>query len=470
MHTADETIDAVVLGGGPAGATAALAMARAGLAVRVCERTRFPRLHLGESFLPRNLMLLRELGLESGMRSLPHVEKRGAEFVFGHGRDGRLFPFSGGLVGDPDEAFSLERAPFDALLLAAARAAGATVSEACGVRRILRLEEGRVLVETDDGERIAARILIDASGQATVVGKHLQTRQVVKDLKRVAYWGHFAGVERRPGIAGGFTRVAMCDEGWFWIIPLDERRDSIGLVMDAAAARQVDLPPGQMLAWGIARCPELRRVTARAVHPAANEVCADFSYSCRPYSGPGYFLAGDAAVFLDPIFSTGVCLAMMGAAEAARGAIAMLRHGSSPRRVRRRYDRYVEQTSAPFFRLVRAYYQHSFRELLVQGSGPFSVHKAALSVLAGSVFPRPAWALRWRLALLLLLMRANRRLPLVPRRERFSLLGDEAAAAAGGERPGLPAAAAGSAAAAAVAAAAPERAAGGTARPAPPGQ
>jgi hypothetical protein len=135
---------------------------------------------------------------------------------------------------------------------------------------------------------------------------------------------------------------------------------------------------------------------------------------------------------VDPIFSTGVCLGMMSAVEAAAGVIAMLCHAAPPARVRRRYNRYVERTSAPFFRMVRAYYEHPFREMFVNGQGPLEVHKAALSVLAGSVFPRPAWAMRWRLWLLYLLKNLSRWLPLVPRREHFSLFGAEAEATAAG--------------------------------------
>ncbi len=432
MSSNQRTYDALVVGGGPGGATAALAMARAGLSVRLCERERFPRFHIGESFLPRNLELICELGLEERLRALPHVEKRGAEFAFGHGRDWQLFPFTGGLVGDPDEAFSTERAAFDAMLLEEARAAGVEVSEGTGVRAIVNLAEGDVRVVTDQDEEIAARVLIDGSGQATLVGRHLGTRQVLSDLKKVAYWGHFEGIERRPGVEGGYTRIVMCDEGWFWVIPLDQRRDSIGLVMDAGESRRAGLPAQQMLAWAVARCPLMRQLTASARPPENNLVCADFSYRCRPFSGPGYFLVGDSATFVDPIFSTGACLAMMSAMEVARNVTQMLRHGAPPEPVRRRYNRFVEQSSTPFFRMVRGYYQHSFRELFVNGTGPLSVHKAALSVLAGSVFPRPVWALRWRLWLLFLFVRANRLLPLVKRRDHFSLFGPEAEATAAG--------------------------------------
>lgn len=422
------TYDAIVIGGGPAGSTAALVMSRAGLRVKLLERTPHPRFHIGESLLPRNMALFHELGLIEALGTVPTVRKLGAEFVLGDGQDPGLFPFSMGLVPGADEAVNLERAPFDAMLLAEARKAGAEVAEGTMLKKVVRLEEGNAEITTDAGETLTGRFLVDATGQSTVLGKHLGLRKTLPDLKKIAYFGHFENVKRRPGDEGGYIVIVMTDDGWFWSIPLNETKTSIGLVMGMERSKSLGIPQDQILAWAIARCPAMRERTAEAVFPTETHVLADFSYRCAPYAGPGYFLIGDAAAFVDPIFSTGVCMGMMTGTEVARGIISILGGKESPARVRRRYRRFIDDSTGVFFRLIRMYYHHSFREMFLTGEGPFQVHRAAMSILAGHVYPRPSWSLRWRFWLLSFFLHANRYLPIAPRREKFSLVTEEPSA------------------------------------------
>jgi flavin-dependent dehydrogenase len=307
------------------------------------------------------------------------------------------------------------------MLLHKAADAGAEIDHGAAVRSIDRLADGDVAVTTSRGEQLAARWLIDASGQSTVVGKHLGLRKMLPHLKKIAFFGHFDHVWRHPGPRGGSPTIVMCDEGWFWLIPLDETRMSIGLVMHLDVARQVGLPNDEMLFWGISRSAVLRERTAHAVFPKELHVAADFSYRCEPFAGPGYFLAGDAATFVDPIFSTGVCLGMMGGSEAGTLVDDLIAGRTTPAAARKRYIRTITVGSSAFFRMVYLYYDHSFRELFLGGGSPMKIHNAVLSVLAGNVFPDVPFTLKWRLWMLSLLVKVHRFFPLATRHKVFSL-------------------------------------------------
>jgi len=440
MNSEVEQFDVLVVGGGPAGATAALRARRRGLTVALVERDQHPRFHIGESFLPRQTTLLRELGLLEKVLRLPHVPKHGASFAMGHEETTTDFWFARGPRGEDAEAISIERSLFDQCLIETAAEEGVCVFERTAVQRIETLLAGRVVLQTSRGD-LQGRMLIDASGQGTLVGTHLGTRRTLPDLRRVAYFQHFAHVDRRDGKIGGHPIIVMCEEGWFWMIPLDDTRTSIGLVMRHDAAKASGVAADRMLAWGIARCPFVRARVGRAAGPEKNLVCADFSYTCRPYAGPGYFMVGDAATFIDPIFSTGVCMGMMSAVKAADAAAAMLapRHAArapaATKSLRNEYRRYVESSSSVFFSLVRRFYRPGFRDMFLEGRGPVRIHSAILSLLAGHVFPRPVWSLRWRLALFAALLWIHDRSPLVPVRGRFSLLNSQPASTELKERP-----------------------------------
>jgi flavin-dependent dehydrogenase len=292
-------------------------------------------------------------------------------------------------------------------------------------------EEGNVVVGVDGGQQFRAKYLLDASGQGAVVGRHLGTWKNYggRHLQKVAYFSHFENVWHRPGKEAGHPYIVMCEECWFWLIPIGKGRTSIGMVTDVDLSKKVGLPANRMLAWGMSRCPAVMQRAANATGPDTNQIISNFSYSCRPFAGPGYFLLGDAATFLDPIFSSGVCLGMLSGREAATHVQSILRGETSPAVARRRYIKFVQRGTGIFFRLINQYYRHSFRELFLNGAGPLRVHSAVLSVLAGQVFPTIPWKLRWRLWFFGVFLHINRLVPLVPRRRPFSLMATEPLAA-----------------------------------------
>jgi flavin-dependent dehydrogenase len=423
LATSGGVWDAVVLGGGPAGAASAIGLARRGHRVLVVEKDHFPRFHVGESLIPQDMQALAELGVLDDLAKLPQAKKTGVEFALGDGSAASRIDFDEALGDGPTQTFNLERALFDDVLLSAARRAGAEVWPGQKVTSIDRLEDGDVRLTLADGAPVRARLLLDATGQATVVGRHTKTRRNfdAPRYRKVAYFGHFENVRRDNALGDDCITMVMCDEAWFWMIPIDERRVSIGMVLDAAVAKRAKCPAHAMLAWGIERCPLVRDRVAGAVWPEKNQVVSDYSYTCAPYAGPGYFLVGDAATFLDPVFSTGIYLGLEGARGAAGQASDVLAGRTSPQAARRRYQRTLRRGTRPFFRLIHAYYEPAFRDLFLNGTGPLSMHRAAIAVLSGRAFPRPIWAVRWRMRLLYLCARLQRRWALVPRRAGFSL-------------------------------------------------
>ena len=394
----NRTIDALVLGGGPAGATAAALLAGGGLGTVILESERSRCLHVGESLLPHTLPLLDELGVHDAVRDLPHTRRTdGTTFVAHDGSRQAVYWFDRAWPPALPHAWQVHREEFDAVLLANAVRRGAELWQ--GWRATAPLWEGNRLVglraASPDGEEhdLHCRALLDASGRQAFLANRMGWRFPYPRHRKVVAVGHFAGVRLPAGREAGNTTVVVTDGGWFWLIPFRDGAASVGAVLDVAKWRARDGGAEEMFEFARRATPEVARRLADATPLVPFAAVQNFSHRVMHVAGEGYCAIGDAAGFLDPIFSTGVFLATTTAASAARDVREALdRHG--------RVDAYdfgptlalTRSLQRVFFSLMRAFHDPDFLPFLFDPPPAFRIAEALTSLLAGDVV-RPG---RWR--------------------------------------------------------------------------
>lgn len=413
--------EVLIIGGGPGGSTAAALLAGAGRRVVVLEKESFPRFHIGESLLPYNRPLFEELGLWPALQAVGFPRKTGAQFLLANGSKARRFNFREGRFTRETETLQVERARFDALLLHHARIRGAAVREGWTAGRV-SVQPDRVEVEATDpnggSHRLTAAYLIDASGRANLTGNQQGLRVVHPRHRKLAVFGHFDQVWRDPGEAGGDTVIVRFTDRWFWLIPISATRTSVGLVLDKDAFSAEGQDATTMFWTAVRRSPVMRARLDGACPTGALQVTSDFSYFNRRLVGPRLLRVGDAAGFMDPIFSAGVYLAMWSGKLAARATLTALADAAAARRALATYQRRLSRAMRVYWRLVEHYYTTPFMELFLEPRHSWDLPAAVLAVLAGDL--EPAWPVRWRLELFYLLVHLQRFRAVVPRLD-FSL-------------------------------------------------
>ena len=329
--------DVIVIGGGPAGATVATLVADRGHAVTLFERERFPRYHVGESLIPETFWVLERLGILPTMREGVFVEKHSVQFVSEEGKLSAPFYFADYKDHESSRTWQVTRREFDELLLDNARAKGVDVHEGVRVLEVV-FEDGRAVgVRTADEagvERtVRARVVVDAAGQGTVIQDRLGLRQWDPDLKKAAVWTYWKGARRESGRDAGATLVLQLKDkkGWFWYIPLADDVTSVGVVADHEYLFQgrASKDPAAVYAEEVARCPGLVPRLTGAERTEPFRVAKEYSYRSRQVAGDGWVLVGDALGFLDPLYSSGILLALKSGALAADAIHAGLAAGDT---------------------------------------------------------------------------------------------------------------------------------------------
>jgi len=381
--------DVLVIGGGPAGTTISALLAEEGWNVHVLEKDSHPRFHIGESLLPQSVPILRRLGV------LPEVEKigivkYGAEMVsFRHGRS-QMFHFAKAFDESQPYAFEVKRAEFDAILANNAVTKGVHLHEGIKAHRVEFRPSRTSLVHAEDREGSArtweTRFVVDASGRDTFLSGQLGGKHRSKKHGSAAVFGHFEGVTRLTGMDEGNITAGWLDDGWCWLIPFKDGTMSVGVVChpDYIKTRRTSLD--QFLLDTLRQSPPIAKRMEKATPLTPTYAAANFSYRRDTMAGEGYLMVGDAFAFIDPVFSSGVHLALNSGIVGAEVVDAFLRGASDYAARQRRFEQRVRRGIDTFSWFIHRFNQPAFQGLFVSARRPPKIERAVLSLLAGDVF------------------------------------------------------------------------------------
>ncbi|HJW38523.1 MAG TPA: NAD(P)/FAD-dependent oxidoreductase [Candidatus Udaeobacter sp.] len=413
MSTA--TYDVAIIGGGPAGSTAAALLARAGRRVIAFEREKFPRFHIGESLLPFSMKAFTRLGLHEKFGRAGFMKKFGGEIIGACSENGTKFYFKDGYHSQTDHAYQVTRGDFDKVLLDHAVECGAEIREETSVDRVEFSNEDVELGIKSNGSShsIRARYLIDASGRTSVLGRQFKIKKTYDHLQKLSIFAHYDGVWRAEGIDATLTVLVRAIDRWFWLIPLAADRTSVGVVLDSETFRKSKLSAEDFLEQALAEQPSIAKRMTNARRVSQVYVEADFSYRSARLYGDRWLLAGDAAGFIDPIFSSGVFLAVFSGELAADALNEVL---DCPRKTKRlfvRYETAVNRAMDVYLRFVNAWYTKEFIEVFLAPRNVLGLAPAVNAVLGGNV--GNSFPIRWRMWVFYFLVWLQRHHPIAPR-------------------------------------------------------
>jgi len=388
--------DVVVIGGGPAGSTIAALLARQGREVVMLEKAHHPRFHIGESLLPANLLLLAKLGVLDEVAAIG-MPKWGVDFSSPQHACGAALEFGDAWDKSMPMAWQVRRADFDDILFRNARASGAATHEGCCVRRVEFYAEGATIDALLDGgalQRWRARFVIDASGRDTLLARQNGWKHRDRKHASAALFGHFRGATRLPGRMEGNISIFWFALGWFWFIPLADGSTSVGAVCWPHYLKSRDKPLPAFFQDTIAMAPALlERLRDATLIDEQVHATGNYSYCADRCAGEHFLLLGDAYAFIDPVFSSGVYLAMVSAFEGAEVVAASLDRPLEAAAARRRFGRLMRRGPREFSWFIHRMTNPALRELFMRPANPLRTQEAVLSLLAGDIFGKtPIWA------------------------------------------------------------------------------
>ncbi len=389
----------LVVGGGPGGSTAATLLARKGLRVTLVEKSRHPRFHIGESLLPMNMPIFERLGVFDQVMAIGR-RKLGADFPAPNACGYNVFRFERTLNPGTGYAVQIRREDLDLLLFNHAAACGVETLQETEVLGIeFAADAATARLRAADGTQSALRVdyVVDASGRNTLLGTALKLKRKHGRHQSVALFAHFSGVQRRTGADAGNISIYRFPAGWVWMIPLPGDCMSIGAVCYPEYLKERRGSNAEFLLATLSRIPGARDRIQGARIVGNLHATGNYSYLCSRMSGHRWIMVGDAFAFLDPIFSSGVYLAMNSAERAAEVVAASLREPRREAALQRDYARFVRRGLGRLSWFIFRFTSPAMSRLFAHPRDTLQVEQAMVSMLAGDVFSSPrVW---WRLQL-----------------------------------------------------------------------
>ncbi|OAI52443.1 hydroxylase [Betaproteobacteria bacterium SCGC AG-212-J23] len=384
-----ETCDVFVLGGGPAGSTAAALLAERGWKVVIVDKERHPRFHIGESMLPMSTPLFERLGVREQVEKIGMV-KHGAEFVSPQAKEAVTFDFSEAWNADYPSTYQVRRSQLDEILFRNSARKGAQTVEECRVSDVQfpKGEDVRVSAEMADGAKREwrARFFIDASGRDTFLSRRFDMKQRNHEHCTAAMFGHFDNATRLTGREEGNISIFWFDHGWFWFIPLLDGQTSVGAVCNAEYMKSRKGDTRQFFFDTIARCPALGERLAQAKLPGNVTATGNYSYFSERMYGERWILVGDAWAFVDPVFSSGVLLGMNSAFRGVEAVDTFLRDPAKAPAALRQFERTVRSGVRNFSWFIYRMTSPGIETLFMHPSNKLKMQTAVISLLAGDLF------------------------------------------------------------------------------------